>query len=138
MDNPTRNAKSARGRGRFASFATDAFEPLPDEVDVELPGQREAEAALKERRSREFLRGPIPLQKLQAAQLLPGAALYVYLLVHHQTRLTGQTMVRIPGHHLTGAGLDRKAKSRALLALEQAGLVIVQRAEGRTTWVRLA
>jgi hypothetical protein len=71
-----------------------------------------------------FLRGPIPWSWITAAAALPSRALVVGLCIW---RLVG-AMKR---------GIDRATKSRALHALERAGLIKVARQPGRFPKVTL-
>jgi hypothetical protein len=99
-----------------------------DEIDV-TPG--------RVYRPARFLRGPIPWTPLSAAARLPGQALAVFLAIHHRVALTGDATVTLPKALLSQLGISRDAKSRALCALEGAGLVAVERAEGRTARIKL-
>jgi hypothetical protein len=89
------------------------------------------------RRPDRFLKGPIPWAPLSAAARLPGKAMAVFLAIHHRTALTGNATVTLPSALLSGLGVDRDAKSRALHALENAGLVTVERVAGRAARVTL-
>ena len=88
----------------------------------------------------EFLAGPVPLSWLRLACLLPGQQVLVVSLAlwflaglrdrRHGLELTMDTLRRF--------GLeDRMAKSRGLEALEQAGLIVVERRPGRDSLVSL-
>jgi hypothetical protein len=89
------------------------------------------------RRRVRFLKGPIGWTPLATAARLPGRALAVFLAVHHRTALTGNATVTLPSGLLSGLGVGRDAKSRALHALEKAGLVSVERGNGRAARVTL-
>ncbi len=89
------------------------------------------------RRPERFLKGPIPWAPLSVAARLPGRALAVFLAVHHRTALTGNATVTLPSGLLSGLGVGRDAKSRALRALEEAGLVSVERGNGRAARITL-
>lgn len=104
-----------------------------DEVEVET----EWSAARKLRIQGQFLKGPIPLADIARASRLPGQALGLFLAVHHRTALTGCSSVTLPAALLQQLGISRDAKARALHALEQASLVTVERASGRTAKVQL-
>jgi hypothetical protein len=78
----------------------------------------------------EFLRSRIPLSWLGRACELPGKALATGLAIWF---LSGLRHGRLDGLRLTSATLNRfhvsrSAKSRALKALEEAGLISVRRA----------
>jgi len=59
-----------------------------------------------------------------AAQL-PGKALVVWQMVHHQSSLRGKAEVTLPAALPDRMGVERKTKVRALRCLEAAGLVTV-------------
>jgi hypothetical protein len=101
--------------------------------EVETP----ASLAHAQRVRGHFLRGPIPLDALAAASLLPGKALAVLLLVHHRAAVTGSDGVTLPKGLLGRFGVSRDAKARALQALEQASLIAVEREMGRTSRITL-
>ena len=92
---------------------------------------------LLHRKGGRFLRGPVPLEQLATAARLPGSALAVLLLIHHQTAVSGLTAVRLPAGLLSEFGIDRGRKARALRALEGVHLVRVTRARGRAVLVSL-
>lgn len=89
------------------------------------------------RPARRFLKGPIPWSAVRTAARLPGQALSVFLAVHHRAALTGNTTVTLPKNMLAGLGVGRDAKARALHALEEASLIAVERASGRTARISL-
>ena len=65
-----------------------------------------------------------------------GKALVVYLLARNRADMAKDATVTLPAHELAGIGVTtRSAKKRALAALEDAGLVAVERANGRTARV---
>ena len=84
-----------------------------------------------------YLAGPIPLEWLESAGREAGHALHVGIALWHQARLTGTAVVTPPKAFLDGMGVNRWAVGRALEALEQAGLVSVERAAGRKPVVTL-
>jgi DNA-binding MarR family transcriptional regulator len=92
----------------------------------------EVETEALKRHRRGFIRGPFPLPEFHAAAGLPGKALAVWIYVAHRTRVTSNPEVTLPSSLLEAGGIDRQAKARALHALEQAGLIRVVRATGRT------
>jgi DNA-binding MarR family transcriptional regulator len=103
------------------------------EVEVETSWVSQAKVRQKER----FLKGPIPLARLQQAATLPGKALATYLAVLHQRDLSGRVIVTLSAALLTSFGIDRDAKARALRALEQAGLIAVEHAPGRSARIKI-
>ncbi len=84
-----------------------------------------------------YLAGPIPLEWLEAAGREAGHALHVGIALWHQARLTGTAVVTSPKAFLDGMGVNRWAVSRALMALERAGLVSVVRCVGRKPVITL-
>jgi hypothetical protein len=84
-----------------------------------------------------FLKGPIPMRHLEVAAKLQGKALAVFLAVHHRVALTGEDLVSLPMQTLDAMGVSKDAKARALVALEAAGLIAVERVQGHTARVRL-
>jgi hypothetical protein len=89
------------------------------------------------RRGERFLKGPIPLPDIAAAARLPGKALALFLLVHHQTALTGKPIITLPSKLLRDLGISRGAKARGLALLENTGLVTVTRSRGRAARIQL-
>jgi DNA-binding transcriptional ArsR family regulator len=85
-----------------------------------------------------FLRGPIPLDWLTALTDMSGKTVMTALAIWWQAGLHGKR----EGLKLTTAGLqrfgvDRKAKDRALKALEDAGLISVVRKAGKNPAVSI-
>ena len=96
---------------------------------------------LKEHRRKNvsrFLKGPIPLTALQNAARLPGKTLALYLAIRHRADLEHSTAVSLPTAYLAAWGISKDAKRRAIIALEQAGLIqIADRRPGHTVRVAL-
>jgi hypothetical protein len=111
------------------------------DVDGKMIMEREVMTStllrLLQRKGERFLRGPVPLEQLATAARLPGSALAVLLLIHHQTVVTQLATVRLSAGLLREFGIDRAGKARAIRALEGVGLVRVTRASGRTALVSL-
>jgi hypothetical protein len=84
-----------------------------------------------------FIRGPFAMAELCSAGKLPGKSLLVWLLVHHRVRMTHEPEVTLPHRLLASAGIDSRAKARALVALERAGLIQVRRERGKTARILL-
>ena len=114
-----------------------------DRVRAALPQatpklQRRAKAP-RHQHGEKFLRGPVPLAWLEAAAHLPGKALHVGVDLWYQVGLL-RGAAEFP-YSVTGAarrfGMDRANASRALTALEAAGLVEVHRAPGKRAVVRI-
>jgi DNA-binding transcriptional ArsR family regulator len=104
-----------------------------DQIKVE----REQDAPTARRRVRttpgwvegEFLRNRIPLSWLGRACELPGKALATGLAIWFLSGLRGGRMdsLKLTSATLERFGVSRSAKSRALKALEKAGLINVRR-----------
>jgi hypothetical protein len=79
-----------------------------------------------------FLRGPIPWRWVQAAARLPGRALAVGCVLWHLIGLRKCHMVRLSPSKTRSLGLSPRVARRGLKALEEAGLVAVDRHRGRS------
>jgi hypothetical protein len=84
-----------------------------------------------------FLKGPIPWAWLQRATPLPGKALAVGLVLWFLKGLRRQNTVRLEPSKVRSLGLSRRQCYRGLEALEQAGLVAVQRQLGSAPTVTI-
>lgn len=84
-----------------------------------------------------FLKGPIPLDWLTRAARLPGKALPVALALWFRAGVDRQAGVGLSTVLCQSFGVDRYAKRRALFALEQAGLIQVERQRGKNPRVTL-
>ena len=91
----------------------------------------------RRRRKAKFVGGPFLWQQYCLAVRLPGKALAVWQLVHHQTRLRRKSEITLSKELLTDCGISRDANRRALAALEHIGLVSVIRSKGRSVRVSL-
>ncbi len=110
-------------------IANNAFEPerlawKPSEIPVRLTRQR---VKARTEVGQCFLKGPIPWAWLQRATPLRGKALAVGLVLWFLKGLRKQSTVRLEPSKVRSLGLSRRQCYRALDALEQAGLVAVQR-----------
>jgi hypothetical protein len=84
-----------------------------------------------------FVRGPFPGEQFAIAARLPGKALAVWLLIHHQYRLRGNEVVTLSTALLDRVGIEQMSKLRALRHLEAAGLVTVTWSTGHPPRLRL-
>jgi hypothetical protein len=76
----------------------------------------------------EFLKGPIPLDWLSCASKLPGkAALSVALAIWFEIGRRRSHEIKLTTAICNRFGVNRKAKYRGLLLLEDAGLIAVVR-----------
>lgn len=85
----------------------------------------------------EFLKGPIPLAWLTPAARLSGRTLAAALALWFQSGRTNRRRVSLTGPILDRFGVGRKALYRALQALETAGLVTVERRQGKNPTVTI-
>ena len=84
-----------------------------------------------------FLKGPVPLDWICAACGLPGKALNAALCLRYLQGLTRSDTVTA-GNRVRGRfGLSRQAWYDALKRLEQAGLVRLERKQGRSARITL-
>jgi hypothetical protein len=84
-----------------------------------------------------FLRGPVPMLWLNAAARLPGKALHVGIRLWFLCGLTSSRRVQLSLSQMQELGFDRKTAARGLLALQLAGLVEVERHQGRNPRVTI-
>ncbi len=85
-----------------------------------------------------FVKGPLPMGWIGAAVRCGDArALPVLLALKAKADAGRETWVKPPGTSLQDLGVGRMARSRAIAALERAGLVEVRRRRGRPPLVRL-
>ena len=89
------------------------------------------------RKAGRFLKGPILVALLQGAARLPGVAFQVYIAARHRADLNRSETVTLPTGYLRGWGVSPDAKLRALMMLERAGLIRVERPPGKTSRVTL-
>ena len=110
---------------------TRTFVPAGEPVEVDEAKPTKTSMAVQTPPNR-FLKGPIPWDWVIRAAKLPGKALEVGLCLWrlkglHPTRDT----VLLSNAELKPFGIGRAAKSRALHALENAGLITVTHHQGR-------
>jgi hypothetical protein len=84
-----------------------------------------------------FLKGPVPLAWLCSAGRLPGKALHIGVALWFLAGMKNTRSVWLTSTVLQLFGVDRNAKRRALVWLEEAGLIIVERHPGRNPLVTL-
>lgn len=102
----------------------------------------EIESTLTQRGNRRqaarFLKGPVPWDWLCRAAQLSGVALALGLFLWRRKGMGWDADgTRLANAALAELGITRMAKSRALTALEEAGLVTVARERGKSPLVRL-
>ena len=106
------------------------FQPLTqDRIDKAL--RQQTSTPPRHKKGEEFLKGPIPLPWLSAASRLPGKALAVALALWFRAGLTKSRTVKVGSQLLSRFNVGRKSVSRCLRAMEEVGLVDVERHPGR-------
>jgi DNA-binding MarR family transcriptional regulator len=111
------------------ALARGPVKPLP------LAAQRKAP---RHQPGEKFLKGPIPMNWLNRAAGLPGKALHVGIALWHLAGLTRHvSTVSLSATVLRDMGISRTTGYRALAALEEAGLVRVERQPGRLSRVTI-
>lgn len=73
-----------------------------------------------------FLRGPIPMQWLHDASRLGGSAVWVGCVLWHLAELKKSDTFQVSNLQMHRWGVERRAKSRALIALERAHLIAIK------------
>jgi hypothetical protein len=116
------------------SVMNDLFNPerlrMPTAV-LAVPAGERARKRAQLKRGEKFLKGPVPWTWLSRAGQLPGKALHVGIALWHLAGLNRSGRLALSGSLLRQMGVKRVASYRALTALEQAGLVSVERCVGR-------
>jgi hypothetical protein len=122
------------------ALAPEDWSGVPDaliparKVDTSGPGDRAAAA----KREARFIKGPLPIGWVAAATIAGHPlALPVLLALKHKADLLRQPWVKPPAAVLRLFGVDKDGRSRAIAALERAGLVEVRRRKGRPPLVQL-
>ena len=115
------------------SFITnnDPWDPTSFRLDEALVGRIVSAPSVRKRRmvrrvSGLFLRGPVPMQWLGDASKLGVSALWVGCVLWHLAGLKRSDTFLVSNLHMHRWGVNRYAKSRALIALERAHLIAVK------------
>ncbi len=109
----------------------------PEQLWVWSPQRRAFVAADVAPPARKFLKGPVPWAWIERASALPGKALAVGLSLWRLAGALRSRTVRLGNREVERLGVDRFAKSRALRALREAGLVEVASHQGRAPRVTI-
>ena len=104
----------------------EGLRPISIPVKDSNLGPRAARPRVKGR----FLMGPIPLEWLIRASVLPGKAIHVALAIWFLTGVKKVNTVPLSNKLLREFGVDRFSKSRALKRLSDVGLVAVSQRKG--------
>lgn len=97
----------------------------------------DAHEAPKAKTQAGFIKGPLPLDWMQAAARMPGRTLQVALVLWYLAGLKRSDTVRLSSEQLDAVGVSRDAKYDALQRLSAAGLVTVDQRPGRVPVVTL-
>ena len=98
------------------------YGPLPE---------RRVSPALSHHKQARFIKGPIPLDWIEVAAKLPGKALHVALAIRYLAGMNKLNPFRLTHRTLMIFWVSRHAAYRALKALEEAGLINVERRPGK-------
>ena len=113
----------------------------PDRVrlsgDQLVPVKGKVNTGVRRRMTVRFLKGPVPLGWLAAATCLPGKALHVAVILRFLSGLNRSSRVRFSQSIARDFGVDRPSVYRALIRLEKAGLITVERHPGRNSIVTI-
>jgi DNA-binding transcriptional ArsR family regulator len=120
--------------GEVVDWETVPDRLLPTRV---VPSER-AERTRADRGRSAFVKGPLPLGWIGAAVGCGDArGLPVLLALKAKADAGRETWTKPPATVLQDLGVGRMARSRAIAALERAGLIEVRRRRGRPPLVRL-
>ncbi len=119
-------------RGLFRLTNNDyKINDLSNISDVDIPTRKISPAPTR-RRSKPFIKGPIDLEWISRVAHLPGKAPNVGLVLIYLSGLTKSTEdLRLSQKHLKSFNVTRKAANRVLNFMEEAGLVKIERVQGR-------
>jgi len=84
-----------------------------------------------------FMKGPIPLNWVQAASKLPGKSLHVAIVLWFLVGIKKSKTVKLTQLLLTQFGVNRNSKYRALKALAEAGLITFCSTSGKNPLVTI-
>lgn len=88
-------------------------------------------------RTGRFIKGPLPLTWMQTAAGLPGQTLAVGLALWYLAGLRKAMTVPLSNELVAPFGVTSHSKRRALLQLEQAGLIAVKRSKSKSPEVTI-
>lgn len=84
-----------------------------------------------------FLKGPIPMDWLQRAAILPGKSLHLGVALWFRAGLVGSMRLKLSNGDLAAMGVARDAKYEGLQRLKTAGLIAIEQQPGRAPTVTL-
>jgi hypothetical protein len=129
-------AKRARIERRVWDSGSGRFAPTGEAVEGDVSALEQLANSLSGSPGL-FLKGPVPWSWIIAAAALPRASLIVGLCLWRLAGALKGRSVTLGNADLKALGVDRAAKSRALAALEGAGLIQVTHQPGRFPTVTL-
>ncbi len=106
-------------------------------VMVDTEATTRLKANRRRKRANLFVKGPLPFPWLTAAARCHPRGVEVLLVIRMLSDIQGASQVALPNGLLAEMGVTRETKRRALEALEDAGLVRVNRCPGRLPRVAL-
>ncbi len=107
---------------------------VPSGEHTRVPKSKTSRERIK---GEEFLAGPIRIPWLEAAAKLPGAAFKIAVLLRHHKNLKRTDTMKLSNKAVERFGVSPDAKRRALIALQDAGLITMSSATGRSPIVTL-
>jgi hypothetical protein len=115
----------------------DSFDPKSLALPNTGVGRSVGQKPPRHRQGEKFLKGPIPWKWIAKAARLPGKALQVALALWFLAGIKSKSVVALSGSVLRDIGVLRHSGYRGLKELEKAGLISVQRHEGRSPVVTI-
>jgi hypothetical protein len=88
-------------------------------------------------KTKPFLRGPIPLEWLGTAAMLPGKTLNVAIALWWRHGMARGKPFKLTRMALKTLNVGRDAASAGLARLEQAGLILVERKPGQRPFITI-
>jgi hypothetical protein len=128
------DVEELRLAGQKLTLPKVARSAFSDKPATSSPGKK---GAPRHKKGVHFLKGPVLLNWLARAACCRGKALHVAIILCYRAGLQKSDTIKVPGWTAKKFGLDRHAKTRALKALEQAGLVSITRRQGCSPQVTL-
>jgi DNA-binding transcriptional ArsR family regulator len=105
--------------------------------DLQKLWNQSARKPPRHRSGERFIKGPLPLAWIKAAALQPYQALYVGLLLWHEAGWRKSCSIPFKLSQVRETGISRDTVRRSLKALEQAGLIYIERPSGRSLQITL-
>ena len=106
--------------------------------DTELPEKPPSKNSQLPRMIRgPFIKGPIPLDWLTSSARLPGRTLEVATAIRYLSGMQKSLTVKLSNKLMREFGVSRNAKQRAIKQMQDAGLIKVLQARGRSPIVTI-